>query len=323
MAWDTTTFDPGEDTLLWDGAEQITIQRYNRSTDGFGSAVSVFALCREVRQTTVAIGNGETTEVDLVVHINRRDLTFAPRRLDKITRPGDASYNVQVAPIQTLGTRYRLSCTKIPSTTEADVDPDPVISPFTDTITFASGVYYNNGTALASTTYLTPANLYGGEINIAAYGRGGNAPDTGEMLPSPGGGGGAYAAEAGYVATAAQAFTLSMADGHAIFATEGGTTIVKAAAGTALGKAGSSTNCVGTTKFSGASGGGYSDPVGGTGGKSGGPSGDGTGFSGGTGSASIGGDAPSYSGGAGGGGAGFVDGSPGPAVIFISGFTSG
>lgn len=122
MSWSVADFNPTEDWSLWDGVEEIDYYAFSPDTDSYAETPdSVSALCRELAYQTVTLSNGETTAVDLAFHLPHGDLAYAPRRLDKIIRVEQDSsgignvnriYIVQAVRRSTLGTRWRLDCSR-------------------------------------------------------------------------------------------------------------------------------------------------------------------------------------------------------------------
>lgn len=123
--WGVDGLNPrGDFESIVDGQEEVSYYRYLPATDAYDTVFTVNALCRELGEINVNLASGESTSIDLAVHIAKASIeaqNFLPRRLDKIVRQenrgedGDeisVSYIVQQVRWSTLGTRYRLECSR-------------------------------------------------------------------------------------------------------------------------------------------------------------------------------------------------------------------
>lgn len=123
MSWSLASFDPGEDWSLFDGVENATYARFQPGTVGSGTkdayqtGITVRALFREIAESGTPIIEGEATMREVRIHIPAVDLVqslvpFLPHKRDKISRGDGRTYYVQEDGEATLGTRFRLTCTK-------------------------------------------------------------------------------------------------------------------------------------------------------------------------------------------------------------------
>lgn len=115
--WSLSSFDPSEDWDLFDGVESVTYQRFQPATDDYSAGIMVSALFREITESGAPIVEGEATMREVRVHIPAADLAqsnvlFLPHKRDKISRGDGRYYYVQEDSQSTLGTRFRLTCTK-------------------------------------------------------------------------------------------------------------------------------------------------------------------------------------------------------------------